>query len=92
MGEIDIIAWDNKTLCFIEVKTRRSDEYGTPWEAISFHKQKKMTLVALNYLQKQKLLDRTCARFDVLGIHWDEQGNHQIELIKDAMEVEDSLF
>lgn len=34
-GEIDIIALDKKTLVFVEVKTRSSAKFGTPFEAIS---------------------------------------------------------
>jgi len=37
-GEIDIIAVDGNTLVFVEVKTRSSDLFGTPEEAIHFHK------------------------------------------------------
>ena len=40
MGEIDIIAQDGDTLCFIEVKARRGDRYGTPAEAVSPIKRK----------------------------------------------------
>ncbi len=38
-GEIDIIAMDGETLCFIEVKTRRSLRFGTPAEAVSRRKE-----------------------------------------------------
>lgn len=34
-GEIDIIALQNKTLIFVEVKTRTNDQYGTPFDSIS---------------------------------------------------------
>ncbi len=40
-GEIDIIAEDKKTVAFIEVKTRSSEEYGSPLSAVNHHKQKK---------------------------------------------------
>ena len=36
LGEIDIIALDNKTLCFIEVKSRSSNRYGFPQQAVNF--------------------------------------------------------
>lgn len=39
-GEIDIIARIGRTLCFIEVKTRSSDEYGMGREAVDFNKQR----------------------------------------------------
>jgi putative endonuclease len=37
-GEIDIVARDGKTLVFVEVKTRTSEAYGTPQDAITPHK------------------------------------------------------
>lgn len=49
-GEIDLIAERGNQLVFVEVKTRRSDEYGTPAEAVGYRKQKKITTVAQYYL------------------------------------------
>lgn len=37
-GEIDIIALHNRTLVFVEVKTRTTSSYGTPFDSISSHK------------------------------------------------------
>jgi len=52
-GEIDIIAIDNakkeKSLVFIEVKTRKSTTFGTPFEAIGFYKLKALTNAAQVY-------------------------------------------
>ena len=48
-GEIDIIATKSKTLVFIEVKTRSSSRYGTPFEAISSTKIKLLSRGAKFY-------------------------------------------
>ena len=78
LGEIDIIAKEGEYLVFIEVKTRSSDEYGQPSEAVNFKKQEKYFKVSLEYLQKNKLLNAPC-RFDVVEIT-----DGKINIIKDA--------
>ena len=66
-GEIDIIAQDKDTIVFIEVKTRTSDNYGVPSEAVDKRKQEKYYKTATYYLQTEKKTDSTC-RFDVIEI------------------------
>lgn len=51
-GEIDIIATDKDELCFIEVKTRTSNKFGTPMEAITKDKLLKILSCAKNYVQE----------------------------------------
>lgn len=48
-GEIDIIALDKDALVFIEVKTRKSDEFGTPLESITPWKMKSLIKAAEFY-------------------------------------------
>jgi putative endonuclease len=48
-GEIDIIAIDRDTLSFVEVKTRMSNAFGTPLEAISYWKLKSLIKTAQYY-------------------------------------------
>jgi putative endonuclease len=84
LGEIDIIARDGKELVFIEVKARRSSHLGYPEQAVGIRKQKKMSQLALWYLQKQKLGD-ICARFDVAAVTMLPEGN-EISLIKNAFD------
>jgi putative endonuclease len=50
-GEMDIICRHKDWLVFVEVKTRKSDDYGTPSEAVTKTKQKHMSKVALEYLR-----------------------------------------
>ncbi|HYF83112.1 MAG TPA: YraN family protein [Clostridia bacterium] len=85
VGEIDIIALQNDTVVFVEVKTRSSEKYGLPSEAVSAAKQKKIVKTALYYLQTNKLLDYMC-RFDVIEILVDAENKYQINLIKDAFQ------
>lgn len=85
VGEIDIIAAQKDTIVFIEVKTRSSEKYGLPSEAVSTAKQRKIVKTALYYLQSNKLLDYMC-RFDVIEIIADEENKYKINLIKDAFQ------
>jgi len=52
VGEMDIVAEDGDYLVFVEVRTRRGQEYGTPEESITAAKQVKLVEVAQTYLQE----------------------------------------
>ena len=66
-GEIDIIARDSETVVFVEVKTRRSYNFGTPEEAVTNAKQRQIIRLARKYLVQYRLLDEP-VRFDVIAI------------------------
>ncbi|MGP8153967.1 MAG: YraN family protein [Smithella sp.] len=84
LGEIDIIAREKDELVFIEVKTRKSGELGYPEQAVGTKKQKKMSQLALWYLQKKNTTDAQ-ARFDVVAITISASGK-EIKLIKNAFD------
>lgn len=65
-GEIDIIAYDQETLCFIEVKTRTSN-FLAPEKAVDLAKQRQISRVAKRFLEIFQLKDHTL-RFDVVAI------------------------
>ena len=66
-GEIDIIAWDGDTLAVVEVKTRATDDYGTPERAIGEHKRRRMERAALDYTRRAGVAwDQV--RFDVVTV------------------------
>ena len=71
-AEIDIIAFDKKTLVFIEVKTRSNQNFGLPEEAVSAAKQDQIRKAAEGYLVINKLVELEC-RFDVLSLIFDEE-------------------
>lgn len=70
IGEIDLVATDDEYLVFAEVKTRMSNEFGTPAEAVDAHKQRKLSMVAAQYIKKTMLYGAP-ARFDVVEIRLD---------------------
>ncbi|PKN17125.1 MAG: YraN family protein [Deltaproteobacteria bacterium HGW-Deltaproteobacteria-6] len=84
IGEIDIVARDQKEMVFVEVKARKSSALGYPEEAVGIKKQKKMSQLARWYLQEKKIND-TDARFDVVAILMLPSGN-DIRLIRNAFD------
>ena len=87
--EIDIIAEYDDIIIFVEVKTRSSNKFGTPAEAVEIHKQRKIILAAKMFLQKNKIFDR-CCRFDVIEVFSNynvNQDQWHINHIENAFEV-----
>ncbi len=84
-GEIDLVARHRGDLVFVEVKARRSDRFGHPAEAVSFAKQRKLSMVALEYL-KRNGLEQISARFDVVTVHAGCRPP-QIEVIANAFDL-----
>lgn len=79
--EVDIIALDGKTLVIVEVKTRKSNEYGLPDLAVDKRKQRLLISAANVYILSHSIdLE---ARFDIVSIHF-EGGNPVIEHYQDA--------
>ena len=71
-GEVDIIALDKNTLCFIEVKTRSNDKFGTPFEAVTKTKLNKIYKCAMSYISKPdiKIKSFRIDAISVLFIWW----------------------
>ncbi|HEY3381900.1 MAG TPA: YraN family protein [Vicinamibacterales bacterium] len=85
-GEIDIVARDGPTIVFIEVKARTSDRYGDPAEAVTLHKQAKVTAMAEDYLARRGLFGAPC-RFDVVGVIFAPDGKLRLEVIQSAFDA-----
>lgn len=66
-GEIDIIARKGEVLAFIEVKTRLTDEFGTPSEAVDA-RRKQRYISGANYFLINKNIDLT-VRFDIIEVY-----------------------
>ena len=84
-GEMDVIARDGDALVFVEVKTRRGDQFGTAAEAVNARKQQKLIDVAETYLQAQQL-DDVDWRIDVVAVEMDARGKLLlVEVIENAV-------
>ena len=77
-GELDLIMTDQQTLVIIEVRYRKTDQYGSALESVTRTKQSRIIAATHIYLSSQKT-DRPI-RFDVVAI----SGNGKIEWIQNA--------
>lgn len=66
-GELDIIAEKNNILVFVEVKTRKSNEYGNPYEAVQYFKIKHILRTIKHYILSLNLYQKKC-RLDVISV------------------------
>lgn len=82
-GEIDIIAYDKKTLVFIEVKTRTKSDFGRPEESVNPSKQQQIRKIAQGYLDLSQIRDTAC-RFDVIALTKTDQDEYTLHHIKNA--------
>ena len=66
-GDVDLIAWEGDTLCFVEVKTRAAGQIVSAEAAVDEEKRRNMRRMARNYV---KLVDPTAesVRFDVVSV------------------------
>lgn len=88
VGEIDVIAEQDATVVFVEVKARANHQYGHPFNAVTPVKQRKIIQVAQSYLAKHRLMENS-ARFDVVGltVDADNANSFQIELLENAFQI-----
>jgi putative endonuclease len=89
-GEIDLIARKGGTVVFIEVKSRKGQAQGTPLEAVSPHKVRRLSAAAAVYLAQSPKPSRAC-RFDVVTIGPDKNwlGLGKIRHFENAFSVEE---
>ncbi len=66
-GELDIIALEKDTLVFVEVKTRKSREFGEPWEFVGWQKQQILRRIAEEFIADHDL-GQYAYRFDIVSV------------------------
>ena len=84
-GEIDLIAWDSdQTLCFIEVKTRTSQDVKSAEAAVDRHKRREISAVAREY--RRQLLPSCQWRFDIVSVYYEKSQTRppHIEVFRNA--------
>lgn len=80
-GEIDIIAKDKDEYVFIEVKTRTTNNYGTPAEAVDNNKRKCMKSASNVYIYLNKL-ENKYIRYDIVEVYFVNQNQYYINHLK----------
>jgi putative endonuclease len=85
-GEIDVVALDGETLCFVEVKARAGPLYGPAIAAVDRRKQRRLARAAALYLLLHPEHRQRPCRFDVLGLDQAEQG-WSFTLVQDAFRL-----
>ena len=85
-GEIDLVMQDGDTLCFVEVKYRRSKAFGgTAW-TLPPGKQRKIAAAAALYLQGRRGPEPP-SRFDALLIQQEADGSETFDWIRNAFDA-----
>jgi len=82
IGEIDVVARQGACMVFVEVKTRRDGRFGDPAAAVTAEKQRRLAVMASDYLARHRL-ERAPARFDVVAVTTAD-GRPRVEVIVDA--------
>ena len=88
-AEIDLIAYDGDTLCFIEVKTRSSDWFAPPEVNVDLRKRRQITRAARVYRQMLGI-EKEPHRYDVVTVIMNDNSTPQIELLRNFW-TEESL-
>jgi putative endonuclease len=84
-GEIDLVALDGPTVVFVEVRSRRGEACGTPFESVDARKQARVARVARHFVAARGW-DGRDARFDVIGVRFDAEPP-ALEHLRGAFEV-----
>ncbi|HEX8078088.1 MAG TPA: YraN family protein [Chthoniobacterales bacterium] len=80
-AEIDLVAYDRNTLCFVEVKTRASDWFAPPEVNVDLRKRRQITRAARAYRQMLGIKDEPY-RYDVVTVVLSNGPTPQIELLR----------
>jgi putative endonuclease len=80
-GEIDIVAIDGETLCFVEVKSKTSDDYASPLATVDIRKQRQITRTARVYRRIFGLTEMQY-RYDVVLLVFQPESDAKIELVR----------
>jgi putative endonuclease len=82
-GELDVVARSGATIVFCEVKTRRSDTFGLPAEAVTPAKRARIRRLAVQWLADNGE-HAAVLRFDVASVKPDGRGRWIVDLLEDA--------
>ncbi len=87
-GDLDLIAWEGDTLCFIEVKTRTTRAVATAEASVDEDKQRALRRLARHYLRqlpdRERAMQELPVRFDILSVYFEEEKPAEFEHFRGA--------
>ncbi|HEX7287420.1 MAG TPA: YraN family protein [Candidatus Angelobacter sp.] len=81
-SELDLVAWEGETLCFVEVKTRTTRDVKPAEAAVDAEKQRDLGRGAREF--RRKIKGDPPYRFDVVSVYFERRKGPEITLFKDA--------
>jgi putative endonuclease len=81
-AEIDLIAFKDEKIIFVEVKTRRSAAHGEPEEFVNWKKEQQLEFASREYIARCKHQGEI--RFDIIAIIFENKNTYKINHIEDA--------
>jgi putative endonuclease len=69
LGELDLVGVDGNCIVFVEVRSTEGRDAARPALSVDAHKQRRLTNLAVHFLQQRRLIGRP-ARFDVVAVSW----------------------
>ena len=84
-GDIDIVALDDRTVVFVEVRSRSDTAYGHPAETVGAVKQRRIAELAAAYIRRHRLEDCS-VRIDVVAVTFPAGGRPVVEHYRNAFE------
>jgi putative endonuclease len=84
-GEVDLVAWDGDELCFVEVRHRATDRFGTPAATVDARKQRRIVTAASRYIGRMRPPLPRC-RFDVVEVRG-ARGRAEVVVHRGAFEA-----
>ena len=91
VGELDAVAWEQDTLCLIEIRSVSSSQWGGALASITDRKRHRIIRAARWYLNRLRTKPES-VRFDVVGIEWHEAGRPTLELVQGAFDDEEASW
>lgn len=85
-GELDIVARDQDSIVFVEVRARQNNALVDPIESVGYSKQRRLISAASYYIHRFGLHERPC-RFDVIGVTLEQDGTYQFNWIRNAFDA-----
>lgn len=90
-GELDRIARDGDVLVFVEIRARRTDAHGEPWETVGREKQRRLARAALAYLARPEV-GRSDVRFDLVSVVTEPGLAPRIDVHRDAFWIDGRIL